>query len=245
MSAPFLVFEILSEWSFFFLPISSAQILHIRVHNVTLYIMICWSKRDVEVSWYSKMSSTLQCIEHSQSTFQLEGFKNSFIDPLRLTMEKINGFLWPFCAFSMAGCSAWLRNRDNRTSDWICLTPPPFPKQYSLAGHTRLIIKVTFAVRLHGPWGYPAALFSRNEVSADAFGYIQSQWLRNNKKILKYMSGFIERESSNTHFHPRMGRIQSNQGNVKEIAFWKAENAFCEKNRCSTTNSPALKTGSF
>lgn len=130
----------------------------------------------------------------------------------------------------MAGCSTCLRNRDNRVSDWICLTPPSFPKQYSLAGHTRLIIKVAFAVRLHGPWGYSAALFSRNEVSADAFRYIQSQWLRKNRKALKYMLGFYEGERSNTHFHPRMGRIRSNQENVKDVTYWKAENTFCENN---------------
>lgn len=170
-----------SLWvEFFFLTISSAQILH---------IMLCWSKKDVEVSWYNKISSTLQCIVHSQSTFQQESFKNSLIDLLGLTMEKTNWFLWPFCSFSTAGCSTWLRDRQQ--SEWLDLPDSPTLPQ---AGHTRIIIKVTFAVRPHSPWGYPAAVFSGNEVSAEAFGYIQSQWLRNNKKVLKYIRFLWERK---------------------------------------------------
>ena len=41
--------------------------------------------------------------------------------------------------------------KKKRKSDWICLTPSPFPKRYSLTSHTRDIIKVTFASNLHGP----------------------------------------------------------------------------------------------
>lgn len=243
MPAPFLVFDALSEWSFF-LTISSAQILHIIVHNVTLRIMMCWSKKDVEVSWHNKTCSTLQGIVHSPSTFQLQSFKSSLIDPLGLTKEKINSFLWPFCSFSSAGCSAWLRNRDNRASGWVCLIPPPFSKQFSSAGHTRIIIKVTFAVRLRGPWGYPAAMSAgmRSQLMhLDTFRINDSETIKGSWN----MSGFYEGERSNTHFPPRLGRIRTNQGNVKEIIYQKAENTFCENNRCSTTYSPNLKTGSF
>ena len=160
-------------------------------------------------------------------------------------MGKINRFLWPFSSFSWAGCSTCLWNTDNRVSAWTCLTPPPFAKQYSSAGHTRLIIKVTFAISLKGPWGFPAALFSTDEVSAGALGSIQRQWRRNIKKVLKYRSGSYEWERSNPHFYPMMGRIRSNQRNVEEGTDWRADNTFCEINRWGMIYLPALKAGSF
>lgn len=180
------------------------------------------------MSWCNKTCSTLQFIVHSQSTFQLQSFKNSPIDPLGLTMEGINSFLWPFCSFSTAGCRAWLRNRDNRASDRICLTSPHFPKQFSSAGHTRIIIKVTFAVRLHDPWGHPVAAMPAGMRSQlmhlDTFRINDSETIKGSWN----MSGFYKGESSNTHFPPRL-----------------AENTFCENNRCSITYSLNLKTGSF
>lgn len=160
-------------------------------------------------------------------------------------MGKRNSFLWPFSSFSWAGCSTCLRNTDNSVSDWTCLTPPTFPRQYSLAGHTRLIIKVTFAISLQGPQGFLATLFSMDEVSAAALGSIQRQWHRNMKKVFKYMAGSCKGEGSNPHFHPMMGRIRSTQRNMEEGTDWRAENTCYEINRWGMTYLPALKAGSF
>lgn len=181
----------------------------------------------------------------SPSTFQLKSFRNSFIGPLRLMMGNINIFLWPFSSFSWAGCSTCIRNMDNSISDWTCLTPPPFPRQYSLAGHNSLNINVTVAISLQGPWGFPAALFSTDAVSAGVLGSVQRQWCRNIKKVLKYTSGSCKGERSNPHFHLMMGRTRSNQKNMEACTDWRAENTFCEMNGWGMTYLPAPKARSF
>lgn len=202
MSAPFFVFQF-SLSGVPFLTISSAEILH---------IMLCWSKKDVEASWYHKISSTLQCIVHSQSTFQLESFKNSLIDPLGLTMEKTNWFLWPFYSFSTAGCSTWLRDRDSRASDWICLTPPPFPKWVTPELLLRWLLQLDHTAPEVTLLLCSAGMRSQLR-RLDTFRVNDSETIKTSWNI----SGFYEGERSNTHFHPSMGRIKSNQ-----IMYWKS-----------------------